>query len=264
MLITFDVPEDKVAEVAAAVQKVLAGSTPVENNEDWRNETGFPKVKTINGVTMMLLEPLNPKWRGSVASQIITGYGKVGVDPSNSPDPAVYPLRSPAGFPMIYPVIPDQNGKPFVSNKMPPRVSFDGQTFENDAMVDDYLTRVSLRDQNLIAGDMAMAATAEALYPGALDIRLLDADGLKFLWTFSNEISGDSTKVGPAGIRKRFHHWMDYGGNTDDGTGHAPKLDVLPATEGWTVDEFRSVRNGTWDWSNYHGPARKLLPRLGD
>lgn len=263
MIITFDVPEDKVAAVAAAVQAVLAGpATPGE--EDWRNETGFPKVKTINGVTMMLKAPLNPLWRGSVTSEVFTSYGKTGADPSNSPDPDTYPLRSPGGFPMVYPVVLDTDGKLHVSNKVPPRISFDGQTFENDALVSDYIMRSKMRDDNLKAGDAAYAASVETLYPGALDIRTLDAEGLKFLWLFSTEIGGDSTRVGPADIRKRFHHWMDYAGNMDDGTGHAPALPGLPATQGWTTDEFKAARNGGWDWSGYHGPARKLLPRLGE
>lgn len=208
-------------------------------NEDWRNETGFPKIVQFGRARFMLTAPINPKWRPSANAEVI------GAAPAHLADPSGG-ARSPAGFPLV-------DG----------RVLWGESTFANDAEVLDYITRVALRDANLIAGDAATAANAVVLQPGALDIRTLDADGLKFLWTFGNEIGGDSTKVGPADLRKRFHHWLDYAGNADDGTGHAPTMDGLPATAGWPVAEFQKVRNGAWDWSGYHGPARALVPRLG-
>lgn len=208
-------------------------------NEDWRNETGFPKIKQFGRAQFMLTAPLNPRWRPSAHAEVIGAAPAYLADPSGG-------ARSPAGFPL-------HNG----------RVLYGDSTFENDAMLEDYIARTAMRDANLIAGDAALAAGDQVLAPGALDIRTLDADGLKFLWTFGSEIGGDSTKVGPGGIRKRFHHWLDYAGNSDDGTGHAPALDVLPATAGWPVAEFQKVRAGAWDWSGYHGPARALVPRLG-
>lgn len=208
-----------------------APSAPV--NEDWRNETGFPKIVQFGRARFMLTAPINPAWQPSVNAQVI------GQAPAHLSDPADPPgARSPAGFPTV-------SG----------RVLYGDQTFADDAEV-----TAAIGSSESVTGT---TASQDALLPGALDIRTLDADGLKFLATFVGEIGGSSAKVGPAGIYKRFHHWMDYAGNSDDGSGHAPTLDVLPATAGWPVAEFQKVRNGAWDWSGYHGAARALVPRLG-
>lgn len=113
---------DRVRELVNLLHAELNnGSTttppPVLEDESWRNEPGFPKLKTINGATFDLLTPLNPKYIGSVTDQVLGSQGAHIHDPA-SPQGA----RSPAGWPTV-------NGKP----------QYAGNVFEDDAAVQAYL-----------------------------------------------------------------------------------------------------------------------------
>jgi hypothetical protein len=74
---------------------VNAGQAPATPGEDWRMETGFPKIKVIDGASLMLYSPVNPLWKPSQSAWVFSQSGAHVNDPS---DPVG--ARSPAGFPM--------------------------------------------------------------------------------------------------------------------------------------------------------------------
>ncbi len=59
--------------------------------DDWRSETGFPKLKTYDGVLVNVTSPVNPLWVPSVIAHVLGAQGAHVVEPSAG--------RSPAGFP---------------------------------------------------------------------------------------------------------------------------------------------------------------------
>lgn len=246
MKITFDVPDDKVTAVVTTVSNIL-NATSGGGNEDWRNETGFPKIKVVDGKRYMLKAPINPDWLGSTYDYTFGGaqFGEDGpylADPSNAD--ATHALRSPNGYPLFWPT--GEGGKCLDLPNMPPRVLFEAQTFENDAMVADFKTRAAAQLEERYRGQREMEARNAALQPEMLDISSLNADDLMFLGTFMSEIPAG--KVGPRNIEKAFYNWWH--------DGSAP-LAELPVSA-----EILERKHQPYDWSSYQGPVRKLIPRL--
>jgi hypothetical protein len=91
------------AEKLAAIAAILGGNTPA-TPDDWRTETGFPKVKTIAGVRILLQEPINWQWLPSTAAQMYGGQGTAGgnPDPSNGDGSTAFPRRTYWGWPIHY------------------------------------------------------------------------------------------------------------------------------------------------------------------
>lgn len=243
MQITFDVPPEKVTAVTAAVVGILNGtSSPA--SASWRDEIGFPKLKNINGVMYMLKSPLNPDWKTSPSDYVFGGVTADGVrylaDPSNAD--AKHSPRSPAGYPLIYGMEPGGVN----SERMRPRILYDGVTHESDLMIADYDRRVVERNANLAQWQVDANIRNAVLQPGAIDISSLNAEDLMFLGTFMSEIGVE--KVGPRDIEKAFYNWFR------DGT--SPLLE-LPVTA-----QILERKHQPYDWSGYHGPVRALIPRL--
>jgi hypothetical protein len=110
----------------------------------------YPRVEKVNGVNYNLKAPLNPNYTGGLSS-VFGQYNKVLSDPSNAPEG--FALRSPAGYPLFYPL--DGQGK--VAGE--PRVDFGGSTFESDAAIASYIERTTRTpaQEAQIAADWAEA-----------------------------------------------------------------------------------------------------------
>jgi hypothetical protein len=91
MQILLTIPDDPGGTITA-VRVVGSTLPPVE---DWRTETGFPKIKEFDGVAIMMAGPANPSWKPSMAAHLFGQQGAHVADPSYPPG-----ARSPAGFPM--------------------------------------------------------------------------------------------------------------------------------------------------------------------
>lgn len=115
----------------ATVPVTPPASSPIDADQAWRNETGFPKIKTVGNCNYMLQKPLNPVYTGSVTNFMIGGVDKGGAYLADPGGPNGD--RSPAGLPMI-------NGQ----------VMYGGSVFPNDQAVRDYLVSVGNRDAELI------------------------------------------------------------------------------------------------------------------
>lgn len=245
MKVTFDIPEGKLVAVTTAVQAVLNADSPVENN-DWRNETGFPKIKVVDGKRYMLKAPINPDWLGSTYDYTFGGEhlgdnGPYLQDPSNADD--THALRSPNGYPLFW---PKDGDKCLDLPNMPPRILFEAQTFENDAMVADFKIRAKAQLEERYRAQREMEARNAVLQPGMLDMSTYNAEDLMFAGTFMSEIGPG--KQGPRNIEKAFNNWWH------DGSSALPELPVTA--------EILERKHQPWDWSTYHGPVRKLIPRL--
>lgn len=121
----------------------------------------YPREEEVNGVRYLLKAALNPKYAGGMYATVF-GKGHVLFDPSNAPEG--YPLRSPALYPLVYPLGGD--GVPVGEAK----VLFAGNTFADDAAVEYYIERTtrSPAEEARIQAEWAAieqqkAAAAEAL-----------------------------------------------------------------------------------------------------
>jgi len=139
MQILVTIPDDPAAPVTAV--RINGTPTPPVVT-DWRAETGFPKIKQVDGNQYLLFEPLNPDWKSSPTDRVFGGSGPSGPflkDPSNGD--ATHSRRSPAGYPLHYGI----SGDGSVFEGMPPRIFYDGQTFASDAEVEDYKARTAVK-----------------------------------------------------------------------------------------------------------------------
>jgi hypothetical protein len=136
------IPEDPAAPITAT--RVDAALIPLPAVvTDWRTETGFPKMKQVDGNQYLLFEPINPDWKSGPSNRVFGGSGPSGPflsEPSNSD--ATHPRRSPAGYPLFYGKISATEVADPV--RWPPRVMYDDQTFANDAEVADYKVRTGV------------------------------------------------------------------------------------------------------------------------
>jgi hypothetical protein len=112
----------------------------------WRSETGFPKIKSVNGAHFMLDEPLNPDWRPGPTDHVFGSGSNYLADPSNGTGGA-FPRRSPAGYPLVYGI--EGDGTP--SARLPARVLYGGTTHDDDAAVKVWIERSAARDRALAA-----------------------------------------------------------------------------------------------------------------
>ena len=128
-----------------------------------------PVYTNIDGVVYQLYAPINPLWRPAGSDRVLGGQFTPN---SITPPPATYvfdpcniaghsnitgyALRSPAGYPLFYPLQPDpEQQKEWIAGTRqtrpdtivytgyPPRVVFDGQTFASDAEVQQYISRTT-------------------------------------------------------------------------------------------------------------------------
>ena len=92
----------------------------------------YPRVETIQEAQFYLKAPINPNWQPSQYARMF-GKRMVLSDPSNAG--IDQPLRSPAGYPLVY-LIP---GKPA-------RVLFGESTFDDDAQVERFRDAVAVSE----------------------------------------------------------------------------------------------------------------------
>ena len=92
-------------------------------------EPPYPKLVTIWGAQFYLKAPINPEWQPSQYARMF-GQRVVLQDPSNAE--GGQPLRSPAGYPLVY-LIPGR----------PARVLYAESTYDDDAQVERYRQAVA-------------------------------------------------------------------------------------------------------------------------
>ncbi len=109
-------------------QSIQISENVNDETQDWRNETGFPKIKKINGINYMLRAPLNPVYEGSASNHIFGGQDNTYISDPGGIDGK----RSPWGLPMMNNI-----------------VLFGGSSFINDQAVKDYLSSREKRDAEL-------------------------------------------------------------------------------------------------------------------
>jgi hypothetical protein len=111
-------------EMIAALEQMLAYLKGVNPPADLAAPASYPRVEVIQGAQFDLKAPVNPAWQPSQYARMF-GRNMVLNDPSNAA--AGQPLRSPAGYPLVY-LIP---GKPA-------RVLYAESTYDDDAQVERY------------------------------------------------------------------------------------------------------------------------------
>jgi hypothetical protein len=89
----------------------------------------YPRVEVIQGAQFYLKAPVNPAWQPSQYARMF-GQRMILQEPSSATGDQ--PLRSPAGYPLVY-LIP---GKPA-------RVLYGESTFDDDAQVERYRQAVA-------------------------------------------------------------------------------------------------------------------------
>lgn len=87
----------------------------------------YPRVVTVDGARFMLSAPVNPLWKPSQYGRMF-GQRTVLPEPSNA-QPG-QPLRSPAGYPLVYGV-------------GAPRLLYGDSSFADDAKVAEYIAAVA-------------------------------------------------------------------------------------------------------------------------
>jgi len=70
---------------------------------------GFPKIIEVGGVHILAKAPIDPRWKPSMTAYIFGHQAGTNVfDVANGDEAIPYqPLRSPAGFPLVYSLTPD-------------------------------------------------------------------------------------------------------------------------------------------------------------
>ncbi len=185
-------------------------------SDAWRSETGFPKVKTINGATVMLYAPINPEWEPSTAAKTLGQQGSHVQDPSMPPG-----ARSPSGFPLYY-----------------NRIMFADETFANEAELTDWRARVAAQG-NQGGLDAQQQAT---LQPGAQDVRTMDVPQLEWvLQNINGVLSNHGTTHGPMKALHELSALMTAAGITDDGTGHIVPPSSFPQLAALTVQRAKEL-----------------------
>ena len=92
-------------------------------------EPAYPRVETIQGAQFYLKAPIAATWQPSQYGRMF-GARQILPDPSNAENGQ--PLRSPAGYPLVY-LIPGR----------PARVLYGESTFDDDAQVGRYRDAVA-------------------------------------------------------------------------------------------------------------------------
>jgi hypothetical protein len=97
----------------------------------------YPRAETIMGAQFYLKAPISPKWQPSQYGRIF-GKKMLLPDPSNAPDG--YALRSPAGYPAVYPTSGPMGHEQVIG---PARCGYANETFVDDAAVEAYIAAVA-------------------------------------------------------------------------------------------------------------------------
>lgn len=125
---------DRTEEIMQALleikQLLTGGSAPSVPSPRDRISANIEGLVTIGGATFYCDEPIARDWEPSLVLRQLTQNGHVGSEPSNAFDSGL-PKRSPAGYPMHYPV--GQYGP-----QLPGRVLFADSSFQSDSEVVAY------------------------------------------------------------------------------------------------------------------------------
>jgi hypothetical protein len=97
----------------------------------------YPRVEVIEGAQFYLKAPISPKWRPSQYG-LVFGKKMLLPDPSNAPEG--YALRSPAGYPAVYPTSGPIGQEQVIGVA---RCGYANETFRDDAEVDAYIAAVA-------------------------------------------------------------------------------------------------------------------------
>ena len=114
-------------EALAAIKDVIAKldapiATPTPATPPPTASAVYPRIEKISGVNMLLKAPLNALYHPSAQDWVLGhGDGTHIFDPSNG-DEVGMPLRNEQGFPLVYAVGMDKNGKKIAVGE--PRVEY--------------------------------------------------------------------------------------------------------------------------------------------
>lgn len=133
--------EEQVAALTAQVAALTAAQAPAA-------PTWPQYVTTDAGVTYQVYAPLNPDYAPSMTDYIMGRAPHFIFEPSNG-QKINAPLRSPNGYPLFYPL--DGSGK----QAGPAKVAYGGISFDNDAAVADYKSRVAAAQPDPAANQQA-------------------------------------------------------------------------------------------------------------
>lgn len=151
----------------------------------------YPRVEQIDGVNILLEEPMNKGWKASVEARTFGGTNfpngtprTIVGDPSNAPEG--FPRRSPAGWPLFYPNVAwDAAQKKWVGTPSgPARISFNGTTHDNDLAVQAYVEGSKARDAALAEWQRNFNAT---FYLGPIPAGQLTKNDMAWLYRKSYE-----------------------------------------------------------------------------
>lgn len=216
---TIEIPDDISPANLALLEAVLASiGVPSSGGGDasWRNETGFPKVKLINGAHVLLHAPVNPEWQPSSMAQTFGGQaGSYVADPSSPPG-----ARSPSGFPTVGGFI-----------------QFGDGSFQTEAQLTAW-RGASASQGNQGGIDAQQQAT---LQPWQVDVKAIPREQLEGLLVAiaRNEV-GLSAKYGPTKLLHELSAFMPNG-ITDDGTGHVVPPPSFPELADLTVERAKQL-----------------------
>lgn len=214
-----------VGRVKALVSELYEATTGsvVPAGEEWRTESGFPKLKTFDGVQVMCMTPINPDWMPSMYAHTLGAQGAYVNDPS-----APVGARSPAGYPVYH-----------------GSVLYSDAQFANDADLAAWRAQTEGHEQEIKDNEDKINAANDVLQPGMIAISALTQDDVKFWYTFNGELQG---VIGPRNVEKTLVDWIANGSDPDP--------PGMPNLAGIVKQSFQF---GNWDWSNYHGILRAKL-----
>ena len=137
---TITLSEGALAELRAAL--AAPATTPVPPPTPDMGGA-WPRLITVDGVQLMAEAPINPAWKVSQWTHIFAAPPNHAFEPSNG-GLTGSPLRSGAGFPLVYAQAPDGHGG--LLNIGTPAVNYAGIAFNSDAEVLDYIARTAPHD----------------------------------------------------------------------------------------------------------------------
>ena len=122
----------QITELATEAQSLSGGGSDPDLT--------YPRIVTIDGASLELHAPIAADWIPSMETRELTRYGSFGSEPSNGAR-FNQPLRSPAGYPMVY--TPDGMGG-FRGSW----VNYNGVNFTDDAAVRAYQAAVKAQHRD--------------------------------------------------------------------------------------------------------------------
>lgn len=245
----------KKAIVPTAVPIVASDTTPnsvvvgaVAVSAPTPSSPTAPTVQRIGGVAVASSIPINPAWAPSQEDLIYGGaFGgaeRALTDPSNTPDPAKWPARSPAGYPLFYALMPGPNGGTIPAPGMPACPLYRGQTFPDDASIAKFIAEEPGRLATYAARDTQTAIDFATLQPGQWDLHQATLADLLFV---NANFATLMAKVGPTGLLNQCVNWVN---------GQAAKPPIPGLAD---IDADIGLDRLTFNQAAYTGPLRALL-----